>query len=91
MASRRIRRITFSAVSEATAVLDADPVVAPESGSDFTFAAAADSADTEEAVAVAADDVDAAEAGAVEAMASAADDMGPKSTDAMKLGNWQVF
>ena len=83
MASRRIRRITFSAVSEATAVLDADPVVAPESGSDFTFAAAADSADTEEAVAVAAaaDDVDAAEAGAVEAMASAAADMGPKSTD----------
>ena len=83
MASRRIRRITFSAVSEATAVLDADPVAAPESGSDFTFAAAADSADTEEAVAVAAaaDDVDAAEAGAVEAMASAADDMGPKSTD----------
>ena len=64
--------ITFSAVSEAAAVLDVDPVAPPaESGSDFTFAAAADSADTAEVAVPAADDVDAADA--VEAMASADD------------------
>ena len=63
--------ITFSAVSEAAAVLDVDPVAPPaESGSDFTFAAA-DSADTAEVAVPAADDVDAADA--VEAMASADD------------------
>ena len=63
--------ITFSAVSEAAAVLDVDPVAPPaESGSDFTFAAD-DSADTAEVAVPAADDVDAADA--VEAMASADD------------------
>ena len=63
-------KITFSALSDATAVLDADPVAAPESGSDFTFAA-----DSAEFAVPAADDVEAAEADAVEAMASA-DDIG---------------
>ena len=56
---------TFSAVSEATAVLGADALAVPESGSDFTFAA--DSAFVDAAA-------DPAEADAVEGMASA-DDM----------------
>ena len=71
--------VTFSAVSEATAVLI--PVAAPESGSDFTFAAVTDSAEV--AVPAAAEDADAAEADAVEAMASA-DDMGLKISDVIE-------